>query len=73
MDGQYNIQKMSGTFCRHVGTYRPVVLLIDSVSSYVDMVSFEYAQQREIEMYQLLPNMQPLDVGVFGPLKATCK
>lgn len=59
--------------CHFVGKDMPVVLLIDSFSSHVDMASFEYAQEGEIEIYRLLPNvtrlMQPLDAGVFGQLK----
>ena len=32
-------------FDKNVGKDMPVVLLIDSFSSYVDMASFEYAQE----------------------------
>lgn len=60
-------------FDKHVGTERPVLLLFDSVSSHVDMSSFEDAKAKGIELYRLLPNathiMQPLDVDVFGPMK----
>jgi hypothetical protein len=64
-------------FIKHVdkyaGTERPVVLLIDSASSHVNMSSFEYAKDRGIQLYRIPPNathlMQPLDEGVFGPLK----
>ncbi|XP_062571348.1 uncharacterized protein LOC134233399 [Saccostrea cucullata] len=52
---------------------RPVVLLIDSVSSHINMDIFTKARRRGIEIYRLVPNathlMQPLDKGVFGPLK----
>ncbi|KAH3854339.1 hypothetical protein DPMN_096876 [Dreissena polymorpha] len=51
----------------------PVVLLIDSVSSHLEMKVFEYASLKGIELYRLHPNAtrikQRLDVGVFGPLK----
>ena len=61
-------------FDQHCGTERPVVLLIDSVSSHVDMASFEEAKAKGIEVYRIVPNathlMQPLDKGVFGPLKS---
>ncbi|XP_014673791.1 PREDICTED: uncharacterized protein LOC106814043 [Priapulus caudatus] len=61
-------------FDKHAGTDRPVVLLIDSVSSHVHMAAFEDAKARGIEIYRIVPNathlMQPLDKGVFGPLKA---
>ncbi|XP_055997363.1 uncharacterized protein LOC130047104 [Ostrea edulis] len=61
-------------FDKNAGEEGPVVLLMDSVSSHVDMSSFQYAKERGIELYRLLPNtthiMQPLDVGVFGASKA---
>ena len=61
-------------FEKHVGPERPVVLLIDSVSSLVDMSVFQSASEKEIKIFRLVPNathlMQPLDRGVFGPLKA---
>ena len=68
------------TFCkfilhvdRHAGAARPIALIIDSVSSHVDMKAFTLAVAKGIEIYRLLPNsthiMQPLDKGVFGALK----
>jgi len=61
-------------FHKHAGLERPVVLLFDSVSSHVDMSAFEDAKEKGIALYRLLPNathiMQPLDKGVFGPLKS---
>ncbi|XP_062576029.1 uncharacterized protein LOC134237890 [Saccostrea cucullata] len=56
-------------FLEHFNTYagseRPVVLLFDSVSSHIDMATFEHAKKCGIELYRLLPNathvMQPLD------------
>ena len=61
-------------FDHNCGAERPVVLLIDSVSSHVDMTSFEEAKAKGIEVYRIVPNathlMQPLDKGVFGPLKS---
>lgn len=60
-------------FDMNVGNERPVVLLVDSVSSHVDHEVFSKAQSRGIELYRIVPNathlMQPLDKGVFGPLK----
>ncbi|KAH3861891.1 hypothetical protein DPMN_024844 [Dreissena polymorpha] len=60
-------------FDKNCGLNRPVVLLIDSVSSHLEMKVFEYASSKGIELYRLHPNathiMQPLDVGVFGHLK----
>ncbi|XP_052219882.1 uncharacterized protein LOC127837083 isoform X2 [Dreissena polymorpha] len=61
-------------FDKFAGTDRPVVLLMDSVSSHVDHSVFMKAIARGIELYRLVPNathlMQPLDKGVFGPLKS---
>lgn len=52
---------------------RPVVLLIDSVSSHINMDIFTKAATKQIEIYRLVPNathlLQPLDKGVFGPFK----
>ena len=66
-------QKFLLHFNEHAGTARPVVLLIDSVSSHIDMDVFQLAIENGIEMYRIIPNathlMQPLDKGVFGPLK----
>lgn len=60
-------------FDEHAGTDRPVVLLVDGVSSHVDLSVFQDARGRGIELYRLVANathlMQPLDKGVFGPLK----
>lgn len=60
-------------FDKYCGQEMPVVLLIDSVSSHVNMHIFQYAMSNGIEMYRFIPNdthiLQPPDVGVFGPLK----
>ncbi|WAR03996.1 hypothetical protein MAR_010554 [Mya arenaria] len=65
--------KFLDNFHLHAGEERPVALLIDSVSSHIFMPAFELACKRGIELYRIVPNamhlMQPLDVGVFGPLK----
>lgn len=57
----------------HAVKERPIVLLIDSVGSHVDMESFSAAKELGIEIYRLVRNathlMQPLDVGVYGPMK----
>lgn len=61
-------------FNKHAGIERPVVLLFDSVSSHVDHDVFIKAKAQGIELYRIVPNathlMQPLDKGVFGPLKS---
>ena len=60
-------------FDKHAGQERPVILLIDSVSSHIDLNIFTFAKEKQIELYRLIPNathfLQPLDNGVFGPLK----
>jgi hypothetical protein len=60
-------------FDKFAGTDRPVVLLMDSVSSNVDHTVFKKAKGKGIEHYRIVPNathlMQLLDKGVFGPLK----
>ena len=52
---------------------RPVVSLMDSVSSRLNINIFSKAISLQIEIYRLIPNathlVQPLDKGVFGPLK----
>ena len=61
-------------FDKHAGTDRPVLLLIDSVSSHIDLSVFSEASSKGIELYRIVPNathlMQPMDKGVFGPLKS---
>ena len=60
-------------FDKYAGEERPVVLLIESVSSHINMDLFTKAKSMGIELYRLVPNathlMQPLDNGVFGLLK----
>ncbi|XP_045177895.2 jerky protein homolog-like [Mercenaria mercenaria] len=64
-------------FLQHFDQYasqeRPVLLLIDSVSSHIDLNIFTFAKEKQIELYRLIPNathfLQPVDNGVFGPLK----
>ena len=60
-------------FHKYAGNERPVVLLMDSVSSHINMDIFTKALSLEIEIYRLIPNathlIQPLDKGVFGSLK----
>ena len=61
-------------FDKHAGTERPVILLIDSVSSHIDLSVFSDAISKGIQLYRIVPNathlMQPMDKGVFGPLKS---
>jgi hypothetical protein len=66
-------EKFLDHFHKYAGEERPVLLLIDSVSSHISSTAFELASKRGIELYRIVVNathlMQPLDVGVFGPLK----
>ena len=52
---------------------RPVVLLVDSHESHIDLDSFELARKNNIHIYALLKNathlVQPEDVGLFGAMK----
>ncbi len=54
---------------------RPVVLLVDSHESHIDLDSFELARKNGIHIYALLKNathlVQPADVGLFGAMKQT--
>ena len=67
--------KFINDFDQHAGPQRPVLLLIDSVSSHVDMEAFPTVASKGIELYRLIPNathhtlLQPLDKGVSGALK----
>lgn len=60
-------------FDKYAGQESTVVLLIDSVSSHLNIDIFSKAVSLQIEMYRLVPSathlFQPLDKGVFGPLK----
>jgi hypothetical protein len=59
-------------FHKYAGKEKPVVLLMDSVSSHIKMDIFTKTLSLEIEIYRLIPNathlIQPLDKGVFGSL-----
>ena len=52
---------------------RPVVLLIDSHDSHLDLETFQLAEQNGVHIYALLKNathmVQPADVSLFGPMK----
>ncbi|WAQ98492.1 JERKL-like protein [Mya arenaria] len=69
-----SFSKFIDHFDKHAGTERLVTLLIDSVSSHIDISLFTEAKMKGIELYRIVPNvthlMQPLDKGVFGPLKS---
>ena len=58
-------------FDKYAVKERPIVLLIDSVSSHVSMSVFDYSKSKGIELYRLVPNathlMQPLDKACLVP------
>ena len=62
-------------FHKYAGDERPVVLSMNTVSSHLtcNMDIFSKAISLQLEIYRLIPNathlVQPLDKGVFGPLK----
>ena len=60
-------------FHKYAGNDRPVVLLMDSVSSHLNMDIFSKAISLQIEIYRPIPNathlVQPMDKCVFGLLK----
>ncbi|XP_060076693.1 uncharacterized protein LOC132556326 [Ylistrum balloti] len=72
MDGIFS--HFTDHFNKFAGTERPVVLLLDKVGSHISQEVFMKAKERGIELYRIVPNathlMQPLDKGVFDPLKS---
>lgn len=60
-------------FLRYAPATRPILLFLDGHSSHFCPEALKLAQQEEIIMLALPPNTthltQPLDKGVFGPLK----
>lgn len=64
-------------FCRHFLTYappaRPLLLLLDGHSSHFCPHAVELAAKEKVVLFTLPPNTthltQPLDKGIFGPLK----
>ncbi len=61
-------------FLKHAPAVRPLLLLLDGHSSHYHPGFIELAAQHRVIVFCLPPNtthlMQPLDKGVFGPLKA---
>lgn len=62
-------------FAKWIGKERPVVLLLDGHTSHIDVETSKFCKQDNILLYCLPPHSshitQPLDVGFFGPLKAS--
>jgi len=75
MTSQLFQQWFSKHFVKHCVPERPVLLIVDGHSSHIDFQLLEIARDNEIILMTLPPHTshlyQPLDVGVFGPLK-TC-
>ena len=61
-------------FLRHVGSSRPILLLLDGHSSHYNLEAVTFAKENDVIMFTLVPHttheMQPLDTAVYGPLKA---
>lgn len=59
------------------GVPRPVVLFVDGHASHLTLHLSEFCSNNEIELISLYPNsthiLQPMDVAVFHPLKASWK
>ena len=73
MDTQTFYMWFANHFIPNLPPARPVVLLIDSHDSHLDLETFQLAQKNGICLYALLKNathlVQPADVGLFGPMK----
>ena len=62
-------------FITQLPPQRPVVLLVDSHESHIDLATFELAKKNNVHIFALLKNathlVQPADVGLFGAMKQT--
>ena len=62
-------------FIKRTATIRPLLLLIDGHSSHIDINTSKLCKDNNILLYCLPPHSshitQPLDVGFYGPLKAS--
>ncbi len=66
-------------FCKHFLRYappvRPLLLLLDGHSSHYCPASIRFAAEEKVILFSLPPNTthltQPLDKGIFGPLKVS--
>lgn len=58
----------------HTSIEEPVLLILDNHSSHTSLNTYQFCKENGIHMLSLPPHtshrMQPLDVTVFGPLKA---
>ena len=68
---------LGGHFIKRTALIRPLVLLIDGHSSHNDLETAKLCKKNDILLYCLPPHSshitQPLDVGFYGPLKASWK
>lgn len=64
---------LANHFIPNLPPARPVVLLIDSHESHLDLETFQLAEKNGVHIYALLKNathmLQPADVSLFGPMK----
>lgn len=64
-------------FIKHAPSVRPLLLLFDGYKAHISLSLIEFAEANDIILFCLPPNsthlLQPLDVSVFGPLKAGWK
>lgn len=64
---------LTGHFVQQIPPTRPVCLILDGHSSHIDLEVSKFCDENGILLYRLPPHsshiLQPLDVGVFSPLK----
>lgn len=60
-------------FIPHCGSRRPVLLVLDNHDTHISLKIIEMAKENTIHILGLPPHtthvLQPLDVGIYGPLK----
>uniref|UniRef100_A0A336L8N8 CSON006128 protein n=1 Tax=Culicoides sonorensis TaxID=179676 RepID=A0A336L8N8_CULSO len=76
MNGELFLHYLENVVVKHLETNqvkRPFILFVDGHSSHLGLEVIEYCKLQDIILITLYPNatwlIQPLDVGVFGPLK----
>lgn len=62
---------------KHLTESGPVVLFFDGHFSHISLTLVDLSQDSGVHLMVLLSNttrvLQPLDVGIYGPLKQACK
>ena len=75
MDTELFINWFKDVFIPNCGTSRPVLLVMDNHDSHISMEMIRTAQENNITLFGLPAHtthlLQPLDVHINGPLKAT--